>query len=123
MEPITLIVTALVAGATAAINDSAADAVRGAYASLKSLVKRKVGDEVLVDRHEQKPDVWEKPLAERLSEARAAEDPAIVEAARRLLTLVDPQGAQVGKYNVHISGGQGNVVGDNATVHQTFNTP
>ena len=38
MDPVTLIVTALAAGAAEALKDGAAEAVKGAYARLRSLV-------------------------------------------------------------------------------------
>ena len=40
--------------------------------------------------------------------------------AQELLALVDPVGAQRGKYNVTVSGGKGVVVGDHAHVEMTF---
>jgi hypothetical protein len=124
MEPVTLIIAALVAGATAAMQESAGDAVKSAYAGLKALVKRALGGNPaagsLVDEHEQDPEVWQKPLEKKLRDADAAADGDLLQAAQALLRLTDPQGAQVGKYNVQVSGGQGVVVGDNATVTQTF---
>ena len=41
MEPISLIIAALVAGATAATKDTAGQAVKDAYEGLKTLIKRK----------------------------------------------------------------------------------
>jgi hypothetical protein len=39
MDPVTLIVTALAAGAASALQDGTAEAVKGAYARLKGLLK------------------------------------------------------------------------------------
>ena len=41
MDPVTLIVTALAAGAASALQDGAAAAVKDAYARLKALVKKR----------------------------------------------------------------------------------
>ena len=125
MDPLSLIVAALVAGASAAMKDSAGDAVKTAYAGLKSLLKRKFGGnafaESVLDKHEENPATWAEPLRDQLVEAGAPDDEQIVAAAAALLERADPHGAQVGKYNVQISGGQGTVIGDNANVTQTFN--
>ena len=125
MDPLSLIVAALVAGASAALKDTASDAVKNAYAGLKSLLKRKFGNdtfaESVLDKHEENPKTWEEPLREQLVAAGAPDDEQIVAAAAALLERADPHGAQIGKYNVQISGGQGTVIGDNANVTQHFN--
>jgi hypothetical protein len=43
MDPITLIVTALVAGAALGIQDTASAMVKDAYVNLKTLVKKRLG--------------------------------------------------------------------------------
>ena len=43
MDPITLIVTALAAGAALGITDTASSAIKDAYAGLKALVKKRLG--------------------------------------------------------------------------------
>jgi nucleoside-triphosphatase THEP1 len=63
------------------------------------------------------------PLRDAIEETGAADDTSIVDLARELLAAADPQGAQVGKYNVHVKDSQGTVIGDNAQVTQTFGTP
>jgi len=125
MDPVSLIVAALAAGASTALKDAAGDAVKDAYDGLKSLLKRKLGKnpaaEIAIDKHEESPEVWEKPLEAEIKEAGVADDEEVVRSAQDLMRLVDPAGAQAGKYNVTISGGKGIVVGDYAQVHQTFN--
>ncbi len=124
MDPVSLIVAALAAGASAALKDTAGEAVKDAYAGLKSLLKRKLGDkqaaQVAIDKHEQAPEVWEKPLEAELTASGVADDKEIVEAAQRVMELIDPAGSQTGKYNVVISGGKGATVGDHNIVHQTY---
>jgi hypothetical protein len=74
----------------------------------------------VIDEHEADPDVWEKPLRHELEKVGVADDEEIVRSAQQLLELVDPDGAQRGKYNVVIAGGKGIVVGDHARVEMTF---
>jgi hypothetical protein len=124
MDPLSLIVAALASGASAALKDTAGQTVKDAYSGLKSLLNRKVADKPLaqkvIEKHEEAPEVWEKPLQEELGKAGVADDEAVVRAAQQLLALVDPNGAQAGKYNVTIAGGKGIVVGDHAQVDMTF---
>jgi hypothetical protein len=124
MDPITLIVSALAAGAAVALQDATAQAIKDAYGSFKALLKRKLRYEPLtedvVDKHEQAPDVWEKPLEEQLRSAGIGDDEELIRAAQSLLARVDPDGARSGKYNVSISGGKGIVVGDHANVTMSF---
>jgi len=124
MDPVSLIVAALAAGASTAFKDTAAEAVKDAYNGLKSLLKRKLGDnpaaQVALDKHEGSPEVWEKPLEEEIKQSGVADDEDVVRTAQKLMELVDPDGARAGKYNVNISGGKGIVVGDHARVEMTF---
>ena len=125
MDPVSLIVAALAAGAATGLKDTASQAVKDAYNGLKALLKRKVADEPLaqevIDKYEEAPEIWEKPLHDELGKAGVADDEEVVRAAQQLLALVDPDGAQVGKYNVKISGGKGIIVGDHAHAEMTFN--
>jgi hypothetical protein len=116
VDPITLIVTALVAGAATSATDVAGSAVKDAYAALKGLLKRRLAGrpagEMVLEQHEQQPDVYEGPLKHELAESGADRDTELVEAARQLLELADPQGTATGKYKVTIGTAQGVQVGD-----------
>ena len=124
MDPVSLIVTALATGAAAAVKDTAGQAVKETYSALKAALTRKLGSrpmaQEIVERHEGAPDVWEKPLAAELDSAGVADDENLVRLAQQLMAEHDPTGAQAGKYNVQISGGQGIIVGEHATAHQVF---
>jgi hypothetical protein len=124
MDPVSLIVAALAAGVSTALKDTAGEAVKDAYNGLKSLLKRKFGDktaaQVAIEKHAESPEVWEKPLEEEIKQSGVAEDEEVVRSAQKLMELVDPAGAQTGKYNVTISGGKGILVGDDANVEMTF---
>jgi hypothetical protein len=124
MDPLSLVMSALAAGASAALKDTAGQAVTEAYAGLKELLKRKLGDRPLagevIEKHEEAPEVWDKPVEKELGESGVAEDEEVLRAAQQVLVAADPEGAQAGKYNVSISGGKGIVVGDRAKVTMTF---
>lgn len=125
MEPTTtLILTALAAGATAAAKDTASQAIKDGYAGLKSLIQKKFAGkaeaEMALTKHEEKPKVWEEPLKDALAETAANQDEEIIQQARQLLTLINPQQASQGKYNIQIGEGKGIVIGDNAQVTQNF---
>ena len=127
MDPITLIVTALAAGAASGAADAASSAVKDAYAGLKALVARRLGGrpdaELVLARHEQAPEVWQAPLMAELADAGADRDLELVQAARALMTLVDGAGARAGKYTVDVRGAQGVQVGDRASQHNVFHAP
>ena len=117
MDPVTLILAALAAGATKVAGEAAPDAYRG----LKALIRRRFAGnpkaELALVEHEEDPDTYEKPLAKQLEATGAAQDTEILAAARELLRASEQAGlTQIGKYNVQISGGKVGVVGDQAHV-------
>jgi hypothetical protein len=125
MDPITLILTALTAGVLAAAQTVTGDAVKDAYTGLKGLLQQKFAGkhsaEVALIEHETDPTTWEAPLKKALTQAQADQDEAIVKAAQRVMTLVNPQQAAIGKYNVQIAGNvQGLIQGDQNTITQNF---
>jgi hypothetical protein len=129
MDPITLIVTALAAGASAgvidALKDNAKDAARAAYARLRGLVGKRVagdpGAQLALAEHEADPKTWEAPLSVKLAQAGAAGDADLVAAAQALMDLIDQAGAKSGKYNVTIKDAKGVQVGDHGYQVNTFN--
>jgi hypothetical protein len=120
MDPISLIVAALTAGAAAGVQGSAASAVRDAYAGLKAMVKRRFAGrpdgELILARHEQAPQTWQEPLTAELSAAGAGRDADLVEAARALMDLVDRAGSRTENYNVSAPGAKGLQVGGHGNV-------
>ena len=124
MEPITLILSALAAGATAALQETASQAVKDAYVGLKALIQKRFAGkpeaEMALAQHEKKPEVWAAPLQDALVETGADRDEAIIEQAQAVLTLVQPQQVAQGKYNVQIGKAEGVVIGDKARVEMTF---
>lgn len=134
MDPVSLIVAALVAGVAAGTKDVAGAAVKDAYHALKDLVRRRleaakdpaataVAPTALLAAHEQRPETWRAPMEEALRAGGAADDADLVAAAQGLLRLADPEGAQRGKYTVDLRGAQGVQVGDGGTMTVNLNAP
>jgi hypothetical protein len=125
MDPISLIIAALAAGAMAGVRDTAGQAVKDAYTGLKALIRRRFAGnkeaETALDQSERQPESEQPQLAQHLRTAGAAGDEELIRAAQALLRQVDPAGARAGKYDVRITGGKGIVVGDAANVTMTFN--
>jgi hypothetical protein len=128
MDPVTLIVTALAAGASAggisALQDDVKEAIKSAHSKLRGLAQKRVAGrqvaEMALAQYEADPKAWEAPLTVTLTEVGAADDADLVAAAEALMKLVDQAGASAGKYNVTIHGGQGIQVGDHNTQTNTF---
>lgn len=125
MDPISLIIAALAAGAAAGVKDTASQAVKDAYAGLKALLRSRFAGnrqaEAALGKVERQPESGQALLAEHLRAAGADGDRELISAARALLEQADPAGARAGKYNVRITGGKGIVVGDAANVTMNFN--
>ncbi|MDJ0577259.1 MAG: hypothetical protein QNJ65_19135 [Xenococcaceae cyanobacterium MO_234.B1] len=104
MDPISLIIAALVAGAAKAAGDAAPDAYNG----LKALIKRKFAGEakaeMVLEEHETDPETYEAPLKKKLAEAGADKDEEIIKAAQELLKQLKPEESKAGKYNVVFQG-------------------
>jgi hypothetical protein len=127
MDPITLILTALAAGAASGLQDSASSAMKSAYASLKALVKRHLSDrpagELALAEYESAPDAGERPLMALLEAAGADRNAELVKAAQALMSLADEAGSRAGKYAVDVQGSQGVQIGEGNIQHNTFNAP
>ena len=124
MDPVTLIATALAAGAALGLKDAASTAIKDAYGALKAMVKRRLaGGDLVLDRHEHAPDTWRAPLEAELTAAGAGGDAELVAAARALMELVDAAGSRAGKYAVDVRGSQGVQIGDHNTQDNVFNAP
>ncbi|HMQ56047.1 MAG TPA: hypothetical protein PKD98_28460 [Anaerolineae bacterium] len=98
MDPISIIVTALAAGAAAALRPTAEAAIKDAYAGLKLLVQRKYS-QVDVAPLEQKPasEAKQASLAEDLSEAGATADLELLAQAKALLLAIKQHAPEAAK--------------------------
>ena len=128
VDPVTLIVTALAAGASAGALDALKDATKGAakvaYGKLHDLVKKllhgNTSAEIILAEHQADPKAFEAGLAKKLTEAGAADDDALVAAAEAFMELVDQTGAKSGKYKVTIKDSKGVQVGDRNIQYNAF---
>ena len=100
MDPIitSAIVAAIAAGAAAGASDVASQAIRDAYAGLKTLILRKFNDKPQVPASlqlvEAQPDSepYQQALETTLEEVHAADDPDIASQTQTLLELLQEQG-------------------------------
>jgi hypothetical protein len=124
MEPISLILAALLAGATTGVGEAAGSAVKDAYVGLRDAVKRKLADRPAagsaVEEYTADPDNWEPALTAYLKQAGADRDEALLSLAQAVMARADPAGASSGKYSVNLTGAQGVQVGDRNTQSNYF---
>ncbi|MEH1882067.1 hypothetical protein [Nostoc sp.] len=125
MEPISIIIAALGAGAIAATKDTAGTAVKDAYQGLKALIKKKFESEpkaqMVLEEHETDPETYEAPLKKKLAEAGVDRDAEIIKAAQELLKQEKPEESAAGKYNTVFQGEvKGIQVGDRNTQENKF---
>lgn len=121
MEPTSLIIAALVAGAAKAASDVAPDAYNG----LKALIKRKFAGEpkaeMVLEEHESDPKTYEAPLKKKLAELGVDKDEEIIKVAQELLKQLNPEDSAAGKYHVEFKGEvKAAQVGDNNVQENTF---
>jgi hypothetical protein len=127
VDPVSLVLNALTSGAAQGVADSASDAIKSAYSTLKKLVRAKFAGsksaEVALDEHVSDPETWQAPLTKYLTSLGVGADEPIIGAAQQLLALLDPDGAAQGKYQVDLRGAQGVLVGEGNLQYNTFNAP
>ncbi|TVP62420.1 MAG: hypothetical protein EA343_10925 [Nodularia sp. (in: Bacteria)] len=112
MEPISLIIAALGAGAIAATKDTAGTAVKDAYHGLKMLIKKRFEDQgktassTILDKYEQKPEKAKALLEDELLESgfdKLEKHDEIIKLAENLLNQVkeQPGGQQIINQNIN----------------------
>ncbi|MGK7957774.1 MAG: hypothetical protein AB4063_21365 [Crocosphaera sp.] len=125
MEPISLIMTALVSGATAACKGTAETVVKDAYEGLKTLIKRKFeGDplaQAMVDAKPEEIKQAEGLLKGKISDAGVDKDPEILKVAQKLLKQAKSDESATGKFNVEFKGEvKGMQIGDHNVQQNKF---
>jgi hypothetical protein len=133
MDPITIILTALAAGATTGaldgLKDEVKEQVKAAWGKLRGMVSKRLHDagdergEAVLTEYQEDPKTWEGGLKKKLTAAEADKDEALLAAAKAVLALVDQQGTRSGKYHVTVTGSEGVQVGDGNTQTNTFTRP
>jgi hypothetical protein len=124
VEPISLILAALAAGASAGISGTVSRAVQDSYAGLRAKVVDALrGDPESVkvlERHETQPQLFHDEMRQLVSAQGLHEDQGLLQAAQLFLALVDPAGAAKGRYSIDARDSQGLIAGDHNTVTQHF---
>jgi hypothetical protein len=122
VEPTSLIISALTAGATATHSGTASAATRNSCHSLRAMVRRRLargGDptraEAALQAHEADPVASPSMLAALLI-ATGPPDPLEVAAAQQILASTSAGG----RYTVDASQARGVMFGDHNTQHNTF---
>ena len=125
MDPITLIIGALAAGAAAAAKDTASQAVKDAYAGLKTFIQRRFAEkkkpegETALTQYEEKPAVWEAPLKDALVETETQEADEVLKAVEALRQALEqtPEGREaISKYKLNIQNSKVGMIGNGTTV-------
>lgn len=121
MDPVSLILTALAAG----LQTTAGEAAKDAYTGLKTLLHRKFAGkpsaEMALTEYESDPKTWAAPLKKALMQEGVFQDPEVLAAAQKVMHIVQPQQAAIGKFNVQIAGNvYGAVYGDHQNVEMNF---
>jgi len=124
MDSTTVIISALTAGVSAALQETAGIAIKDSYQALITLLKQKFQKDpkatLALEGHAEDPQTWQKPLEKSIRDTGAAEDQAILASAQKLIELLEAQKPSP-KYGVEIHGDvRGVVQGDHATVTMNF---
>jgi hypothetical protein len=124
MDPVALILSALTAGAVAALQETAGMAIKDGYKELVALLKKRFlkdkKSKTILESHAKDPEIWKKPLEKLLQDNGVADDLTILSSAKKLLKVIEIQKSG-SKYEVEIKGDlHGMVLGDHAKVTMNF---
>jgi len=114
VDPVSLIIGALIAGAARAAQGSAEDAVNVAYDRLKTTLLRRFAADPdkrrELERIEADPSGPTTGLEKAVTDSNAHQDEAALAAARALMEQLDPEGVARGVYTIRAGGNVQNVV-------------
>ena len=120
MEPLTIILAVLAAGASG-LTDAASQDL---YDKLKLMVMKKFNGkpeaELALAKYQEKPEIWAEPLKAELIETKVVQDNEILRVAEELMKVVKPQQTSVGKFNVQAETIEGLALGDGQRVQMNF---
>jgi len=124
VDRVTLIAAALVGGAAAGAHGAAGAAVRDAYDALRALIRSRLSahpDGVAVlEARQVATEAWQAELIRVIDDAGLDADDDTIDAAQRVMELLDPSGSRAGRYRVDARGAQGLQVGDRDVQHNQF---
>jgi hypothetical protein len=118
VDPISLILSALAAGAAAASQDAASDAVKSAYQRLRGLVRRRLASrqqEAALDAYDQDGEAGAEALRASLAETGAEHDQELLDVAR--VVIAAPARQTNLQFNAPVNG---LVAGDHNQVRMNF---
>ncbi len=100
MDPLTLVVGALVAGATAMLDSAVSEAAKDAYSVLKAKLVKQFGSKApmvpgTIEQLEQDPKTWSEPLKQLLAKSGITIDDDLVKTAEALNTALGSSGGGV----------------------------
>lgn len=121
MDPMTIIVTALIAGAAAGGQDAVSAAVRDSYSALRSRIGGNARVRATIQANEVTPGRNIPALEEALRDARATDDDVLLESAERLLDALPAGHLKIARCYIDARDAKGVQVGDRNTQHNTFN--
>ncbi|MEL6928707.1 MAG: hypothetical protein AAFO95_08740 [Cyanobacteria bacterium J06600_6] len=121
MNPIELIMTALLTGTV----NTSKEIIPDAYKSLKSLIKNRFSNkprsQMALEEYEQDPETCKNLLEKKLVEADLDKDEEIIKKAQEVLEQVQSVKPQSNKYNTTFQGeAKGNQFGDRNSQTNTF---
>ena len=120
MDPVTLVISALVAGAAAGTSGAVSTAISDAYEALKRLVVSRLsgaGKDPKLIEDAARSETAKSRLVEALNEIGV--DTALRQAAQEFIDLLESN--ERGKFVVDASQARGVIVGDHSVQHNTFN--
>jgi hypothetical protein len=110
-EAVSLIMGALASGTVTGLQESASAAVKDACTRLRDLVKSRIAGhhqaEAAFEGYSQDPETWQKPLEKSLETTGVVADPVVLEAAQKLMSLLQQSGAAGARYAIQVNNAKG----------------
>jgi hypothetical protein len=113
MDPVSMIVEALIAGASSALKDTAGKAVKEAYDGLKALLvkywkstdganeqAKETEAKVFLENLEEEPETFKPSFEKKLTKIMPNPSPDLIEQAQQLHKSLDSAGFEKGKYTI-----------------------
>ncbi len=123
VDPLTIITTALIAGAAAGGKDAASATVRDAYTALRDRLTGggdNSGAVAVIEANEAVPGGNVGDLEDTLRLRRSAEDGELRSIAETLLSKVPPERVEQARSRIDLRHAQGVQIGDYSNQHNTF---
>ncbi|WP_328393692.1 hypothetical protein [Nocardia sp. NBC_00416] len=122
MDPLTVIITALIAGAAAGGQDAVSAAVRDTYSVLRNRLTRgsDPGAVAVIETNETAPGSSIDELEDMLRRARAAEDRELRSDAEALLSQLPTGRVDDARSRIDLRHAQGVQIGDHGVQHNSF---